>query len=84
MAANLTDHFVVITLCSIGFTIATIETYKTFFFPNRPRGKFQGKPIIFPEMLKYRQRFIPLYALCWLYVITAGVLAFVGPHSGLI
>ena len=84
VVANLTDNFVVITLCSIGFTIATIETYKTFFFPSRPRGKFQGKPILFPEMLRKRQNFIPVYVLCWLYVIVAGVLAFLGPHSGLV
>lgn len=32
LAANLTDNFVVILLCSLGFTIASIETYKTFFF----------------------------------------------------
>jgi hypothetical protein len=84
VAANLTDNFVVITLCSIGFTIATIETYKTFFFPSRPRGKFQGKPILYPEMLQKRQKFIPLYVVCWLYVLMAGVLAFWGPHSGLV
>lgn len=84
VAANLTDHFVVITLCSIGFTIATIETYKTFFFPSRPRGKFQGKPIVYPEMLQNRQKFIPVFIVCWLYVIIAGVLAFWGTHSGLV
>lgn len=84
VAANLTDNFVVITLCSIGFTIATIETYKTFFFPSRPRGKFQGKPILFPDMLQKRQKFILVYIVCWLYVIVAGVLAFLGPHSGLV
>jgi hypothetical protein len=74
----------VITLCSIGFTIATIETYKTFFFPSRPRGKFQGKPIVYPEMLQNRQKFIPVFIVCWLYVIIAGVLAFWGTHSGLV
>lgn len=84
VAANLTDHFVVITLCSIGFTIATIETYKTFFFPSKPRGKFQGKPILFPDMLQKRQKFVPVYIICWLYVIVAGVLAFMGEHSGLV
>ncbi|MEO1261129.1 MAG: hypothetical protein AAFZ15_20170 [Bacteroidota bacterium] len=84
VAANLTDNFVVITCCSLGFTIACIETYKTFFFPSRPRGKFQGKPIDFPEMLKRRQHFIPIFVLAWIYVIVAGIMAFVGPHSGLV
>jgi len=84
MAANLTDNFIVITLCSLGFTIACIETYKTFFFPSRPRGKFQGKPILFPEMLKNRRYVVPVFIACWIYVIVAGVLGFMGPHSGLV
>ncbi|HHM21140.1 MAG TPA: hypothetical protein ENJ20_03860 [Bacteroidetes bacterium] len=84
VAANLTDNFIVITMCSIGFTIASIETYKTFFFPSRPRGKFQGKPILFPDMLKKRRFFIPVFVAAWLYVIVAGVKAFLGPHSGLV
>jgi hypothetical protein len=37
--------------------VATIETYKTFFFPHRPRGKFAGKPILFPGLLTWRYRF---------------------------
>ena len=84
VAANLTDSFVVITMCGIGFTVATIETYKTFFFPSRPRGKFQGKPILFPDMLQKRQRAVPVFVACWLFVILHGVLGFLGPHSGLV
>ncbi len=84
LAANLTDNFVIITLCSIGFTIASIETYKTFFFPDRPRGKFAGKPVLFPEMLKKRHYFIPVYVAIWLYVIVNTVIAFANPHQGLV
>jgi hypothetical protein len=84
VAANLTDNFLAIGLCSIGFTIATIETYKTFFFPSKPRGKFQGKPILYPEWLKNRKPFVFLYIACWLFVIIYGVLAFIHPHSGLV
>ncbi|MBI5914105.1 MAG: hypothetical protein HY842_01915 [Bacteroidetes bacterium] len=84
VAANLTDNFVAIALCSLGFTIASIETYKTFFFPSRPRGKFQGKPILYPEMLKKRQPFVLVFIICWMFVIVAGVLAFLGPHQGLV
>jgi hypothetical protein len=61
-----------------GFSVATIETYKTFFFPNRPRGKFAGKPIRFPEHLVTRQRFIPLYAGIWAVVLIAFVLGYLG------
>jgi len=84
LAANLTDNFVIITLCSIGFTIASIETYKTFFFPSRPRGKFSGKPILFPDMLKKRHYFVPVYIAIWLYVIINAVVAFIEPHQGLV
>lgn len=84
VAANLTDNFVVITCCSLGFTVACIETYKTFFFPSRPRGKFQGKPIDFPEMLKRRNNFVPIFIAAWIFVIVTGVMAFMGEHHGLV
>ncbi len=84
LAANLTDNFVAIALCSLGFTIASIETYKTFFFPSRPRGKFQGMPIGYPEWMEKRKPFVFVFIICWLFVIVAGVLAFMGPHEGLV
>jgi hypothetical protein len=84
VAGNLTDHFAVIAMCSIGFTIACIETYKTFFFPSRPRGKFQGKPVLFPDMLERRKPFAWLYAGIWIFVITMAVLAFAGENEGLV
>ncbi len=84
LAANLTDNFVAIALCSLGFTIASIETYKTFFFPSRPRGKFQGMPVKFPEMEEKRKPFVFVFIACWLFVIVAGVMAFMAPHEGLV
>lgn len=84
LAAHLTDNWVVIAMCSIGFTVATIETYKTFFFPSKPRGKFAGKPILFPEMLERRKPFAWLYVGIWMLVVIAAVLAFSGAHAGLI
>ncbi|MEM6318776.1 MAG: hypothetical protein AAF960_13975, partial [Bacteroidota bacterium] len=68
VASLFTTNLLIITMCSIGFTIASIETYKTFFFLDRPRGKFQGKPILFPEMLQSRRKFIPLYVTIWILV----------------
>ncbi|RMF66245.1 MAG: hypothetical protein D6743_06725, partial [Calditrichaeota bacterium] len=62
----------------------TIETYKTFFFPSKPRGKFAGKEIKFPEMWRRRHYFVPLYVAIWLAVITTIVAAFLQPHQGLI
>ena len=71
-----TDSYLFIALSALGYERASIETYKTFFFPNKPRGKFAGKPVLFPDMLRRRQRFVPLYVGIWLAVIVTGVAAF--------
>jgi hypothetical protein len=84
LLANLTDNYVFISMGALGYTVGTIETYKTFFFPSKPRGKFAGKEINYPEMLVKRQRFVPVYAAIWLVVITTFVVAFIQPHEGLI
>lgn len=60
-----TPSWTVIALAAEGLTVASIETYKTFFFPNKPRGKFAGKPILHPQHLQFRKRFVPLYAGIW-------------------
>ncbi len=82
--ANFTSNYLFITFGALGFTVGTTETYKTFFFPSKPRGKFAGKEIKFPEMLVRRQYFIPLYAGIWLVVIIAIIAAFFQPHGGLL
>ncbi len=69
VAALLTNNIMLITMCSLGFTIASIETYKTFFFLDRPRGKFSGKPILFPEMLEKRKPFKYLFIGIWVYLL---------------
>jgi len=76
IASLYTTNLLIITMCSIGFTIATIETYKTFFFLDRPRGKFQEMPITHPEMLTKRKRFVPLYAGIWIFVLTCAIVGF--------
>lgn len=73
-----------IALCGLGYTVATIETYKTFFFPNKPRGKFAGKPVLFPRLLTWRYRFAPLYAAIWVAVLVNLAVAFSEPRSGLL
>jgi hypothetical protein len=60
---------------AIGYTVATTETYKTFFFPSKPRGKFAGKPVLFPDWLEKRKRFVPLYAAVWVTILAGFVLA---------
>ena len=71
-----TPHALLAALGGVGFSVATIETYKTLFFPNRPRGKFAGKPITHPEHLETRKRFVPLYAAIWAVVIFGFVLGY--------
>jgi hypothetical protein len=70
-----TRDLVVIALAAEGFTVATLETYKTFLFPSKPRGKFAGKPVLFPRMLQVRRRFLPVYVLIWITVLSGFVLA---------
>lgn len=69
LVSLLTSNLVYIVMAAEGFVIMTTETYKTFFFPSKPRGKFAGKPVMFPEWLRYRQYFVPAYVLIWLLVI---------------
>ncbi|HEY3013398.1 MAG TPA: hypothetical protein VGJ36_11660 [Gemmatimonadales bacterium] len=71
LLVHLTPELVLVTLAATGYTIATTETYKTFLFPSRPRGKFAGKPVLFPAMLRLRQRAVPLYVAIWLAVLIA-------------
>jgi hypothetical protein len=73
-----TTNYVFLFIGSVGYTVATIETYKTFFFPNKKRGKFQAKTPTHTEWLRTRWRFAPVFVLIWLGVIGMGVAAFMG------
>ena len=57
----LTDSHLYAAVAAIGYERATAETYKTFFFPSKPRGKFNGKPVRHPHMLVCRRYFVPAY-----------------------
>jgi len=82
--ARFTGNYVFLALGGLGYTVASIETYKTFFFPHVPRGKFAGKPILFPRFVRWRYRFAPLYAAIWLLVLANLALAFREPAEGLL
>lgn len=84
LIACFTNDYLYISMGALGYTVGTIETYKTFFFPNKPRGKFAGKTIQFPEMLKKRYNFVPLFVVIWLAVITTCIIALIQPRTGLI
>ena len=68
LLSQLTPDPGIVMLAATGLTIASLETWKKFSRPNEPGGKFAGKPIPFPEMLRHRYRLVPLYA-----AITGGV-----------
>jgi hypothetical protein len=78
--AHFTLSWTVLAIAAEGFTVASIETYKTFFFPNKPRGKFAGKPITHPQYLETRKKFVPLYFGIWALVIVHLAWAFYRPH----
>ena len=82
--AHFSYNYLFISMGGLGYTIASTETYKTFFFPSKPRGKFAGKPIVYPDMLSTRQRFVPLYVFIWVGIIISFALGFMGPHAGLL
>ncbi len=84
LMAHFTTSWLLLAMSALGYTIATIETYKTFFFPSRPRGKFAGMPVTHPEMLTRRYRFVPLYVAIWIFVLTSFVLGLLGPRTGLL
>ena len=80
--SGFTTSYPLVALVAIGFTVATLETYKTFFFPSKPRGKFAGKPVLFPEMLVRRRAFVPLYVAIWAGVAVTFLFAFAaGPTA---
>jgi hypothetical protein len=78
LLSRITESHLQVAVGAIGFERAAAETYKTFFFPSKPRGKFAGKPVTHPEMLTRRQRFVPAYVLIWAVVVASGALALAG------
>jgi hypothetical protein len=65
-----------VTLAATGYTVATTETWKTFFFPSSPRGKFAGKPVRSPEMLRLRTWAVPAYLAIWILILAGFAAAF--------
>ncbi len=72
--SHVTSEVAAVVIAAEGFVIATTETYKTFFFPSKPRGKFANKPVLFPEMLERRRYFVPLYAAIWVALLAGFVM----------
>jgi hypothetical protein len=75
LLSQVTVGSLVIAVAAIGYERATAETYKTFFFPSKPRGKFTGKPVLHPQMLQRRVYFIPAYVAISLSAVVSFTLA---------
>ena len=75
LLSRLTDSYLQATVAALGYERAAAETYKTFFFPSRPRGKFAGKPILYPQMLTRRRYFVPAYVAICAAVLAVGAVA---------
>jgi hypothetical protein len=75
LLSRLTSDLLLIAAGAIGYERATAETYKTFFFPSKPRGKFAGKPVLHPEMLERRRYFVPVYVGICVAILATGVIA---------
>jgi hypothetical protein len=80
IVVHFTGSWTVLAIAAEGFTVMGIETYKTFFFPNKPRGKFAGKPILHPQYLEFRKGFVPLYFGIWILVLGHLVWGLARPH----
>jgi hypothetical protein len=65
----MTDDSLHTAVAAIGYERASAETYKTFCFPSRPRGKFAGKAVRFPAMLRRRLYAVPVYVAIWAWVV---------------
>jgi len=69
LLSSFTADHLLIAAAAIGYERATAETYKTFFFPSRPRGKFNGRPILYPAIRETRVYFVPMYVTISLSVV---------------
>lgn len=68
-------------IASLGYTIASIETYKTFV-DGRPPGKFAGKPLRYPSALRTRRQLVPLFAAIWIVIVLTAIAAW--PRDGIV
>jgi len=75
VVTRFTGDWLVIALAAEGLTVASIETYKTFGLAGKPRGKFAGKPITFPEIIEWRKPFARFYLAIWIVVLVQLVVA---------
>lgn len=82
--AMFTTNWLLVAVGAAGYGVATVETYKKFWAPHQPPGKFAGHPVRHPETLRLRRWFGPLYLGLWVLIAATLAVAFAEPHSGLL
>lgn len=84
LLALITDNYLLIAVGALGFTIASIESYKKFFSPHKAPGKFSGKPVRYPEMYRRRRPFVAVYVVIWILLVVNFWLAFTESRQGVL
>ena len=84
VVARFTTDWLTIAVASAGYSVATIETYKKFWTPNIPPGKFANAPVLHPEALLLRRYFRPAFGTLWVIMLTTIAVALAEPHRGLL
>ena len=68
---GLSSRWPIVVLGAIGYTVATIETYKTFGSAGKP----PNQPILFPGLMTRRASVIPIFVAIWVGLLSTFVLA---------
>ncbi len=71
-----TDNYAFICACSLGYTIASIESYKTFLQGNKTPGKFAGKEIKYPDSFEKRKPYVFVFWGIWIGLVTITSVSF--------
>ena len=80
LLAPYTHELVPTGIAALGYTIASIETYKTFI-DGRPPGKFAGKVVRHRLALRSRWRLVALFAAIWIAIVLTAIAGW--PENGI-
>lgn len=82
VVALFTTDWMLIAIAAAGYSVASIETYKTLRTRTRPPGKFADQPIRYPRA-RDRLRWVgPAHAGLWLIIAAGLTIAIAEPHTG--
>jgi hypothetical protein len=72
LVAHFNHSILVVMMAGLGYTIFTLETYKTFFFPSKPAASLPASDPVSGHAAA-PQHFVPLYAAIWMLVLTGSI-----------